>query len=55
MEGHKLMNKLLGDPRLEQVRTALREEDALMRRGIFTEPDIGRDYFTGYAHKTLYD
>lgn len=26
-----------------------------MRRGIFTDADTGRDYFTGYSYKTLYD
>jgi hypothetical protein len=26
-----------------------------MRRGIFTDPDTGRPYFTGYSYKTLYD
>ena len=26
-----------------------------MQRGIFTDPDTGRAYFTGYSYKTLYD
>lgn len=40
---------------LETLRADLTEEEALMRRGIFTDADTGRDYFTGYAYKTLYD
>jgi putative isomerase len=49
------MNSLAEQPLLRQLRARLTDENALMRRGIFTDPDTGRDYFTGYAYKTLYD
>jgi putative isomerase len=50
-----MMKPLSTDPTLQQIRARLGDEDALMRRGIFTDPNTGRDYFTGYAYKTLYD
>ena len=43
------------DPFLLQLRQKLGAEEALMRRGIFHEPDTDRFYFTGYSYKTLYD
>lgn len=49
------MNRFLNDPVLAQLRLDLQAEEALMRRGIFTEPDTGRPYFTGYSYQTLYD
>jgi putative isomerase len=49
------MNKLENDPVLREIRAQLQAEDELMRRGILTEPDTGRQYFTGYSYKTLYD
>ncbi len=30
-------------------------EENLMRKGILTDSDTGRSYFTGYSYKTLYD
>jgi putative isomerase len=50
-----LVNKLLGDKDLLALRPALKAEEELMRRGIFSDPDTGKEYFTGYAYKTLYD
>lgn len=47
--------RLHDDAALIGLRGQLAQEDDLMRRGIFTESDTGRDYFTGYAYKTLYD
>lgn len=49
------MNKLAYDPLLKEMRAQLRAEEALMRQGIVVDPDTGREYFTGYAYKTLYD
>ncbi len=40
---------------LVQLRQDLEYADALMKKGIFRDDDTGRDYFTGYAYKTLYD
>jgi hypothetical protein len=48
-------NRLLQDPALQALRAQLQAEEALMRRGIFTDSDTGRAYFTGYSYKTLYD
>jgi len=49
------MNKLADDNILQTLRSQLHAEEALMRRGIFEEPDTKRHYFTGYEYKTLYD
>lgn len=49
------MNRLSTDPYLIQMRSALRSEEELMRRGILRDEDTGREYFTGYSYKTLYD
>jgi neutral trehalase len=49
------MNVLQNDPALNEIRAALQAEQALMRGGIFAEPDTGREYFTGYSYQTLYD
>lgn len=49
------MNRLADDPTLLRMRAELGAEEALMHRGIFTDQDTGRDYFTGYAYETLYD
>lgn len=40
---------------LVSLRETLQPEQELMRRGIFSEPDTGREYFTGYSYATLYD
>lgn len=42
-------------PELRELRKALTGEQTLMRRGILTDADTGREYFTGYDYKTLYD
>ena len=42
-------------PALTELRQKLADVDVLMRRGILTDADTGRDYFTGYSYKTLYD
>jgi putative isomerase len=49
------MNKCLADPTLLKLRQELQSQEQLMQRGIFTDPDTGRIYFTGYSYKTLYD
>lgn len=49
------MNRLATDPRLNALRRGLKAEEELMRRGVFTDADTGRPYFTGYAYRTLYD
>ena len=49
------MNRFANAPDLQTLRAELHVEEALMRRGIFTDADTGRDYFTGYSYKTLYD
>jgi putative isomerase len=49
------MNRFLDDPFLARLRPSLKGEDDLMHRGIFTDPQTGRDYFTGYSYATLYD
>ena len=49
------MNVLLDDPKLIQHRLMLKTEAEMMRSGIVMEPDTQREYFTGYAYKTLYD
>jgi hypothetical protein len=48
------VNRLAPDQVLERLRDELSEEAELMERGIFADPDTGRDYFTGYACQTLY-
>ncbi|WP_420644983.1 MGH1-like glycoside hydrolase domain-containing protein [Candidatus Leptofilum sp.] len=49
------MNRLIDEPQLVKLRASLAAENELMQRGIFTDLDTGRDYFTGYAYETLYD
>jgi putative isomerase len=49
------MNRFLDDPFLARLRPLLKEEDELMHRGIFADPQTGREYFTGYSYATLYD
>ena len=46
---------LLNDPYLLALRKDLVQVQRLMERGILTEPDTGRKYFTGYSYQTLYD
>ncbi len=43
------------DSKLIDLRQSLQAENELMKNGIFLEPDTGRQYFTGYSYKTLYD
>ena len=40
---------------LIELRKDLQGADSLMKKGIFKDKDTGREYFTGYAYKTLYD
>jgi putative isomerase len=49
------MDKILHDPKLIALRRDLVDIQALMERGILTDTDTGRQYFTGYSYKTLYD
>jgi putative isomerase len=49
------MNGFSTDPSLDALRQELQPQVQLMQRGIFTDPDTGRAYFTGYSYKTLYD
>jgi hypothetical protein len=48
-------NRYLDDPFLQALRPKLQPQEDLMRRGILTDSDTGRTYFTGYSYKTLYD
>jgi putative isomerase len=48
-------NRFLDDPFLQSLRPKLQPQQDLMRRGILTDVDTGRQYFTGYSYKTLYD
>jgi glycogen debranching enzyme len=43
------------DPTLMALRKQLQPQNDLMSRGIFTDEDTGRSYFTGYSYRTLYD
>ncbi len=45
----------LNGPHLLALRKKLGRVQALMERGVLTEPDTGRRYFTGYSYRTLYD
>ncbi len=49
------MNRFLDDPFLVHLRPTLQTEEDLMRRGVCRDADTGREYFTGYSYKTLYD
>jgi putative isomerase len=49
------MNQYLANPSLQELRQELQLQEQLMQRGIFTDPDTGRAYFTGYSYQTLYD
>jgi putative isomerase len=46
---------VLNDPYLLALRKDLVQVQRLMEKGIFTEPDTGCKYFTGYSYQTLYD
>jgi len=48
-------SSLYRHPVLRGLRKTLAAERRLMKRGIHTEPESGRDYYSGYAYKTLYD
>lgn len=43
------------DQRLVTLRKTLSTENDLMKKGILKDTVTGKDYFTGYAYKTLYD
>jgi putative isomerase len=49
------MKPSMTDPSLIKLRQELQPQEQLMQRGIFTDPDTERTYFTGYSYKTLYD
>ncbi len=49
------MNPNNNDPKLIELRQQLQPQQELMLRGIFTDEDTGRPYFTGYSYRTLYD
>jgi Mannosylglycerate hydrolase MGH1-like glycoside hydrolase domain len=49
------MNTFSDDPSLKNLRQELGLQEQLMQRGIFTDADTGRAYFTGYSYRTLYD
>ena len=49
------MNSLANHPLLQALLPSLKTEQDLMKRGIFTDSDTGKSYFTGYSYKTLYD
>ena len=45
----------LNDKPLSELRKTLTTENDLMKKGIIKDTLTGKDYFTGYAYKTLYD
>jgi hypothetical protein len=51
----KLNPAIETNEQLITIRQELKESDSLMKKGIFTDDDTGKDYFTGYSYKTLYD
>lgn len=51
----KLRSEIKDNEELIQRRKDLAYAEKWMRKGIFTDDDTKRDYFTGYAYKTLYD
>jgi hypothetical protein len=51
----QLRPEILENRSLEEMRQELKYADSLMKKGVFRDGDTGRDYFTGYAYKTLYD
>jgi Neutral trehalase len=46
---------VLNHPKLERLRSRYAHLDALMKRGIFRDPDTGLEYFTGYRYRVLFD
>ena len=51
----QLREEIKENKKLIEMRSDLDYADALMKKGVFRDNDTGRDYFTGYAYKTLYD
>ncbi len=49
------MNRFIDDPQLVILRKQLVDVETLMRKGILCDLDTGKDYFTGYSYRTLYD
>lgn len=49
------IQRMENDFSLTRLRKDLIDVDILMKKGIFTDQDTGRPYFTGYSYKTLYD
>jgi glycogen debranching enzyme len=49
------MNKLVSDGFLENLRLRLAAEEQLMKQGILKDEGTGREYFSGYSYKVLYD
>ena len=54
-QAQKLNSAIETNEQLIAIRQELQESDSLMKTGIFTDVDTGKDYFTGYAYKRLYD
>ena len=55
LQGQELIPEIKNNQELIRMRNDLDYADALMKKGIFRDDDTGKDYFTGYAYKTLYD
>ena len=55
LSAQELRPEISENVKLLEIRKELDYADALMKKGIFRDDDTGRDYFTGYAYKTLYD
>lgn len=55
VHAQELRPKIRENNQLIALRKELAYAEALMKKGIFRDDDTGRDYFTGYAYKTLYD
>lgn len=54
-QAQKLNPAIETNEQLIAIRQELKESDSLMKKGIFKDDVTGREYFTGYAYKTLYD
>ncbi|WP_347840183.1 trehalase family glycosidase [uncultured Draconibacterium sp.] len=51
----QLRTEIKKNEELLELRQKLDYANALMKKGVFRDDDTQRDYFTGYAYKTLYD
>lgn len=55
ISGQEIKNEIRNHEELVKIRQELQYADEWMQKGIFMDEGTKRDYFTGYAYKTLYD